>query len=229
MTPALRRWVPLAILAVLAGLVFVLDLDRFLTLESLRAHLVAYAAAHRLPAAALYMTAYVGIVALSLPGGALMTLLGGFLFGVWLGGSLTVVAATVGATIIFWAARTAFADVLRRRASGWLHRFREGFARNAVSYLLMLRLVPLFPFFIVNVAPAFLNVPLRTYVWTTFLGIIPGTFVYAAAGNGLGAVLDAGQDPDLGLIFTPAILLPLIGLGLLALLPVAARKLGWIK
>jgi uncharacterized membrane protein YdjX (TVP38/TMEM64 family) len=100
----------------------------------------------------------------------------------------------------------------------------EGFRQDALSYLLVLRLIPIFPFWLVNIVPAFLGVPLGTYVLGTFVGIIPGSFVYASVGNGLGAVFDAGGTPDLGIIFEPAILLPIVGLAVLALLPIAYRR-----
>lgn len=225
--PLLRRWLPILVLIAGFAAVFAFDLDRFLTLDALKAHRAAvesFAASHRLAAVGLYALAYVLVVALSLPGGAVMTILGGFLFGVWLGGAVTVLAATTGAAILFLAARTALGDVLARRAGPWLARMEAGFRANATSYMLVLRLVPLFPFFIVNLAPAFLNVPFRTYVWTTLVGIMPGTLVYTAIGNGLGALLDAGQDPDLGLIFRPAILGPLLGLAALALVPVLYKR-----
>ena len=98
-----------------------------------------------------------------------------------------------------------------------------GFRENALSYLLVLRLVPLFPFWLVNLVPAFLGVKLRTYVIGTFFGIIPGTLVYASIGNGLGSVLDQGRTPDLGIIFRVDILVPLIGLAVLALIPVGYK------
>lgn len=222
-----RRFAPLLLLILGAALVFAFDLDRYLTLDALRNYrtdLTRYAAEHRAATLAIYGAAYAAMVALSLPGGAAMTIAGGFLFGTWIGGAVTVVSATVGAIIVFVAARTAFGAVLRPRAVSWLDRFERAFRRDAASYLLMLRLIPLFPFFAVNLAPAFLGVPLRVFAWTTFLGIIPGTFVYAAVGNGLGAVLDAGRDPDLAIIFRPEILLPLLALAALASLPILYRK-----
>ena len=115
-------------------------------------------------------------------------------------------------------------ETLREKAGPKLRKLEDGFGKNAFSYMLVLRLVPVFPFFLVNLAPAFLGVPLRTYVVATFLGIIPGTFVFASLGNGLGAVFDAGRDPDLGLIFEPEILGPILALALLALLPVVYRR-----
>jgi uncharacterized membrane protein YdjX (TVP38/TMEM64 family) len=100
----------------------------------------------------------------------------------------------------------------------------EGFHENALSYLLVLRLIPIFPFWLINIVPAFLGVALGTYVLGTFIGIIPGSLVFASVGNGLGAVFDAGQTPDLGIIFEPQIIGPILGLAVLALLPIAYRK-----
>ena len=132
--------------------------------------------------------------------------------------------ATAGATIVFLIARSALGETLRAKAGPRIRRMEEGFRADALSYLLVLRLIPLFPFWLVNIVPAFLGVPVRTYVLGTFIGIIPGSFVYASVGNGLGAVFEAGGTPDLGIIFEPAILLPIVGLAVLALLPVAYRK-----
>lgn len=224
---ALRRWLPAALLG--AGLLafFAFDLGRYLSFEALRdnrAALIAWVGAHGWRAGLAYCALYVVVVAFSLPGGAVMTLAGGFLFGVLAGTAWTVLGATVGATAVFLAARSALGDSLRRRAVPWLARFEAGFRADAIAYLFVLRLVPLFPFFVVNLVPAFLGVRLRDYVFTTFFGILPGTFVYASAGNGLGAVLAAGRRPDLALIFSPPVLLPLLGLAALALLPVLYRR-----
>lgn len=223
---ALRRLVPLAVLA--AGLVafFAFGLDDYVTLDTLRDNrqsLGVWVADNWLLAAFLYVLAYIVVVAFSLPAGLVATLTGGFLFGTVFGGLLTVIGATVGATLLFLAARTALGDMLRAKAGPKLRKLEEGFGENAFSYMLVLRLVPLFPFFLVNLAPAFLGVSLRTYVAATFLGIIPATFVFASLGNGLGAVFDAGRDPDLGLIFEPQIIGPILALALLALVPVLYR------
>ena len=171
------------------------------------------------------MLVYAAVVALSVPGGAILTIAGGFLFGIVPGALYVLVGATAGATIVFLIARTALGDALRARAGPRIRRMEEGFRRDALSYLLVLRLIPLFPFWLVNIVPAFLGVPLSTYVLGTFVGIIPGSLVFASVGNGLGAVFDAGGTPDLGVIFEPAVLLPIVGLAVLALLPVAYRKL----
>jgi uncharacterized membrane protein YdjX (TVP38/TMEM64 family) len=125
---------------------------------------------------------------------------------------------------VFLVARSAFGEVLQRRAGPFLKKIEEGFRRDAVSYLLVLRLVPLFPFWLVNLVPALFGMSLRAYVACTFVGILPGAIVYTSVGGGLGEFLDRGEKPDLHLAFQPHILLPLLGLGLLALVPVAYKR-----
>jgi uncharacterized membrane protein YdjX (TVP38/TMEM64 family) len=221
------RLLPVAVLFAGLALFFALDLDSYLSFDVLRQHrgdLTAFVAAHFAAAASIYVVAYIAVVSFSLPGGAVMSLAGGFLFGVVLGSILTVIGATVGSIALFCAAKTAFADVLRARAGPAIRRMRDGFQDNAFSYLLFLRLIPVFPFWLVNLVPALLNVSLPVYVAATFLGIIPGTIVYVSVGNGLGAIFDAGETPDLGMVFEPEILLPLIGLAILSLLPVLYKK-----
>lgn len=223
-----RRLLPLAVIAAGVALVFGLGLHRHLSFEALaenRLALTRFVEANHALAALAFIAAYATAVALSIPGAVFLTLGGGFLFGVVLGSVYVIIGATLGATAIFLAARTALGDVLRAKAGPWLSRLRDGFQDGAFSYLLFLRLVPLFPFWLVNLVPAFLGVKLSTYVAATALGIVPGVVVYASVGNGLGAVFEAGQQPDLSIIFQPAVLLPILGLAVLALIPVAARRL----
>lgn len=225
---SIGRLAPIAVL--FAGLVafFILDGHRYLTFEQLQAHhgrISAWIHARGVLGPVIYVALYSLVVAFSLPGGLVMTLLGGLLFGTWLGAALTVIGATLGATAVFLAARTAFGDVLRAKAGPMLQKMEAGFRENALSYLLVLRLVPLFPFFIVNLAPAFLGVPLSTYVAATFFGIIPGTVVYSSVGAGLGAVLQRGEAPDHAVIWKPEIICPLLGLAALALLPVVYKRM----
>ena len=224
----IKRFVPLAILLLAIAGVLASGLADYLSFEQLqknRAQLLDFVDRHPLLAPLLFMAIYAAVIALSIPGGAVLTVAGGFLFGVGLATLYVVVAATVGASLVFLAARTALGDSLRAKAGPWMRRMEDGFRENALNYLLFLRLIPIFPFWLVNLVPAFLGVPFPTYVIATFLGIIPGTLVYASVGNGLGAVFDAGQSPDLGIIFEPAIILPIIGLAVLAVLPVAYRKI----
>lgn len=225
---SLRRLWPLAVLAAGIATFFALDLNMYLTFEALRdnrATLTAFVADHALAASLLYLAVYATAVALSLPGGAVLTVTGGFLFGTALGTLQVVVAATLGATALFVIARTTLGDALRARAGPFLKRMEAGFRENALSYLLVLRLIPLFPFFVVNLVPAFLGVPLSTYVIGTFFGIIPGSFVFTSVGAGLGSVFDKAGEFSPSSVLTPQILIALIGLAALALLPVVHRKL----
>ena len=226
-TTRVRRMAPLAVLAAGLALFLALDLQRYVSLTALQQNhdaLVIYVQNHAALASALFVTAYAAAVAFSIPGAALLTISGGLMFGVVWGSVLVVLGATAGAVCIFLAARTALAEPLRRRAGSWLTRLEGGFRRNAFSYLLTLRLVPVVPFWLINIVPGLLGVPLRTYALTTFLGIIPGTVVYVSLGNGAGATLAAGGDLNLGIIFTPEVLLPLLGLATLSLVPVALRR-----
>lgn len=225
---SVKRLLPLGILVV--GLVAFLAFGghNYLTLETLSQHretLTAFVRENQVAAVLIYMAAYIVAVAFSLPGGLVMTVLGGFLFGTWFGGAVVVVAATIGATILFLAAKTALADFLRAKAGPWLQVMEKGFQENALSYMFVLRLVPLFPFFVINLVPAFLGVTLRTYLIATFFGIMPGTFVYASVGNGLGAVFDAGGTPDLSILTKPEIIGPIVGLIALALIPVVYKRI----
>jgi uncharacterized membrane protein YdjX (TVP38/TMEM64 family) len=224
----IKRLVPLAVLLAAIVAFFALGLHHYLSFEALQEHreqLLAMVGQHPWLAPLAFIALYAAVVALSVPGGAVLTIAGGFLFGVVAGSCYVVVAATLGATIVFLIAKTALGDLLRAKAGPRIRRMEEGFREDAFSYLLVLRLIPIFPFWLVNIVPAFLGVAVGTYVLGTFLGIIPGSVVYASVGNGLGAVFDAGETPDLGIIFTPAIIGPIIGLALLALLPIAYRKL----
>lgn len=222
-----QRLMPLVVLG--AGLVafFAFGLDEYLTFETLRenrAWLLQQVSQSAFLATLAFVAVYVIVVAFSLPGGAIMTITGGFLFGQWLGTAYVIFAATIGATILFLAARTALGDLLRAKAGPFLKKMEAGFQENALSYLLVLRLIPIFPFFIVNLVPAFLGVTLRVYVIATFIGIIPGSFVYATVGAGLGSIFDSGEEFSAGSILTPEIITALVGLAILALLPVAYKK-----
>ena len=225
---SLPRLLPLGILVLGIGAFFAFGLNRYLTFETLRenrALLSSFVAEHALMASLLYVAIYTAVVALSVPGGAVLTIAGGFLFGAFAGAALVVIAATLGATLLFLIAKTALGDPLRARAGPFLKKMEAGFRENALSYLLVLRLIPLFPFFVVNLVPAFLGVSLRTYVLGTFVGIIPGSFVYASVGAGLGSVFDRAEVFSPASVLTPEVVTALVGLALLALLPVAYRKL----
>ena len=224
----LKRFLPLGLLLLAIVAALGLGLDDYVSFEQLernRAQLLAFVERHPLLAPLVFMLIYAAVIALSIPGGAILTMAGGFLFGVVAATCYVVIAATCGATVVFLIARTALGDSLRHKAGPAMRRMEAGFRENALSYLLFLRLIPVFPFWLVNLVPAFLGVPLRTYMLATLVGIIPGSLVYASVGNGLGAVFEAGGRPDLGIIFKPEIILPIIGLAVLAILPVAYKKI----
>ncbi len=220
----LRRFGPLAVLA--AGLVAIwaaggFDALGFQAVSEARQGLSARVAAAPVLAAVLYGLVYVVAVAFSLPVGTVLTLLGGFLFGWKVATPLIAVTATIGAALVFLAARSAFGGALRQRVSGRAARLADGFENDAFFYLLALRLAPVFPFFVVNIAPALFSVPLRTYVAATFVGILPGTAAFAFLGEGLDAVFNAaaaeGRPPSLADLVQPEITAALVLLGVIAL------------
>jgi uncharacterized membrane protein YdjX (TVP38/TMEM64 family) len=221
-----RRLIPLGLL-VLAGLVFVLSGGgRYLSFAALaenREFLRSLAARGGAVTACGFILIYAGLTALSVPGALILTLVAGFLFGPWFGTAYALIGATLGATIVFLAARAGLSGIAAR-AGPRLQRIEAGFRKDAFNYLLCLRLVPVFPFWLVNLVAGLAGMRLTTYVVATFIGMIPGAFVYAGIGNGTGALIEAGQKPDLHLISRPSILLPLIGLAVLALLPTLYRR-----
>ena len=226
----LRRWGPIAVLATGAALGWALFGDQltFETLRDNREALLAWRDSNFALAAVVYFLVYVVVIAFSLPGGLAMTLTGGFLFGLVAGSLLTLFAATFGATAIFLAAKTSLGEHLQARLAGqggMTARFQRGLRENELSYLFLMRLVPAVPFFVANLAPAFLGVGLRNYLLTTFFGIMPATVIYTWVGSGLGEVFARGETPDLGVLFEPRILGPLLGLCALAALPIVVRAL----
>ena len=224
----LKRYIPVAVVFLALTVFFVGGFQNMLSFEALaqnRTDILAWTQQNQILAVVVYMAIYVAVVGLSLPGGSVLTLAGGFVFGGWFAGGYVVVSATLGAIVIFLGARYAFADLCHARAGSSMAKMEVGFRENAFSYLLFLRLVPAFPFWVVNLVPALLDVRLSTYAVATFLGIIPGTFVYAHVGAGLGAVFEAGETPNMGVIFQPEILLPVLGLAVLSLVPIAVKKL----
>jgi len=221
-----RLWLVLAALAAFA-IIRWSGLGEILSLETLRTHreaLAGWVGGNVVVASLAYVAAYVAAVGFSLPGAVFLTLAGGFLFGAALGTLLTVTGATIGATLVFLFAKAIFGANALDRFGAPAARLADGIRRNAASYLLVLRLVPLFPFFLVNLVPAFVGVTLPVYVATTFFGIIPGTAVFSLAGAGLGAVLDQGGALTPGAILTPEIVAGLLGLAALSLAAIPLRR-----
>lgn len=240
--PSTLAWLPIIAIVVLMGVAWASGWFDALTLSNLiqqRGALAAFVADDLLLALLIYAALYSVLVALSFPGASLLTIAGGFLFGVATAGIVTTIAATIGATIVFLAARSSLGSALRARAGPFVTRLSDGFREDAWSYLLFLRLVPVFPFWLVNLAPALFQVPLRAYVGATFLGILPGTFAYAFLGAGLDSLIaaqeaahpgcvDAGTCTiDPAALLTPTFLGALAVLGLVALVPPLLRR--WRK
>lgn len=225
----LRRLPFLVILAAaLLGAVALRDELSFETLARHREDLLAFRDAHYLWAVLGFLVGYVAIVALSLPGGTVATLAGGFLFGLFPGMLYNVAGAGTGAVLVFLAARTGFGEALAQKletAGGKAARLQTALRNNEWSVLFMMRLVPLVPFFIANLIPAFVGTSLYRFAVSTFIGIIPGALVFTSVGSGLGEVFARGEAPDLGIIFTPPVLLPLLGLAALAALPMVMRAI----
>jgi uncharacterized membrane protein YdjX (TVP38/TMEM64 family) len=222
------KHIPLLFILTALGLILYFDLHHYLSFSTLKenqSYLIDKVSQYPVLCALLYIGLYILVTALSVPGAAILTITGGFLFGTIKSSIYVVLGATVGATCIFLATKWALYDFFRKKAGKSLDKFNKGFSENAFSYLLSLRLIPLFPFWLVNVAPAFSKVKTSTYFFATALGIIPGVIVYSSIGNGLGALFEAGKTPDLGIIVNPEILFPIIGLALLSLIPVIYKKL----
>ncbi len=224
-----RRLLPLAAIGIAAilGFVFLRDYLSFQALAENREALIAWRDANYLVAVLAYMAVYIAIVAFSLPGAAVMTLAGGFLFGLFPGVLFIVTAATLGAIAIFLAAKFGLGDTLSKKIdanTGVVGKIYDGLRENEISFLFLMRLVPAFPFFAANLVPALMGISLRNFAFTTFFGIMPGSAVYTWVGSGLGEVFARGEAPSLGIIWEPQILGPILGLCLLAAMPVIIKQ-----
>lgn len=224
----LVRKLPILVIlaAAVAGAVLLRDQLSFAALARNREALLAFRDTHYLWAVLGFVAAYVAIVALSLPGATVATLTGGFLFGLFPGALYNVGAATLGAIAVFLAARTGFGEGIARKVQaggGAGARLMAGLRENEWSVLFMMRLIPAVPFFLANLIPAFVGTRLMPFAVTTFLGIIPGGLVYTSVGAGLGEVFAKGETPDLGIIFAPHVLGPILGLAGLAALPILVK------
>lgn len=227
-TPAWKRFAPLIAISAVAliGAFTLRDYLSFETLAANREALEAFRDANYVLTAGVFMLAYIAIVGFSLPGATIATLTGGFLFGVFPGALFNVLAATVGATMIFLAARYGLGEKLAAKmeaSDGAVRKIKDGIDENQWSMLFLIRLVPAVPFFVANLVPALVGVPLYRFFVSTFLGIIPGGVVYTSVGAGLGEVFARGETPNLGIIFEPHILLPILGLCVLAALPIVLK------
>jgi uncharacterized membrane protein YdjX (TVP38/TMEM64 family) len=236
------RYLPLAILALAMAAVFATGGHKVLSLETIVAYrdkLQAFVHEYGPMAVIAYSAFYVAVVALSIPGGVFMTILGGFLFGWLFGGAIASVSATLGAVLVFLIARTSVGDILARKAGPRLQKFADGFREDAFSYLLFLRFLPIMPFWMTNLAPALFGVRVETFAFATMIGILPATFTFATAGAGLDSVIaaqkasfeackasgraDCAFDLNVWSLLTPQIIAAFAALGIMALIPVAVR------
>jgi uncharacterized membrane protein YdjX (TVP38/TMEM64 family) len=203
------------------GAFFIFDLKTYLSLETLKANrdsLLVFTQDNYVPAVALFILVYILQTSFSLPGATIMTLAGGFLFGSLWGPLYVNIGATTGATLAFLAARYLFHQWVERKFGDRLGPIQDGFAKNAFSYLLTLRLIPFFPFFLVNLLSGLTRVKVSTYVVATAVGIIPGSVVYTFAGRQLGTINSLSE------LVSPRLLLAFSLLGLLMLVPIIYRK-----
>ena len=226
--PALMRNLPLIgiLFVAVIGFFTLRDYLSFQTLADNRELLIGFRDDNYLLTALVFIAVYVAVVAFSLPGASIATLTSGFLFGPVFGAGFSVLSATIGATLIFLAARHGFGETLGARmeaSKGTIKKIKDGIDENQWSMLFVIRLVPVVPFFVANLVPAFMQVPLHRYVISTFFGIMPGSVVYTSVGAGLGEVFARGETPNFGIIFEPHVLLPILGLAALSLLPVVVK------
>lgn len=225
---AFMKRLPIIIIALVAilGAYFLRDYLTFDALRDNREALLGFRDNNYVLTVMLFILAYIIIVAFSLPGATVATLTGGFLFATFPGALFNITGATIGATAIFMAARWGFGEKLGAKlegSDGIVKKIKDGIDENQWSMLFLIRLVPAVPFFMANLIPSFLEVPLRRFVISTFFGIMPGAVVYTSVGAGLGQVFENGETPNLGIIFEPHILFPIIGLCVLAVLPIAIK------
>ena len=224
----LIRLAPLIAIGIAAGVgvVFLRDVFSFEALRDNRETLLGFRDAHYLLTVLGFIGIYILIVGFSLPGATIATLTGGFLFATFPGVLFNITGATIGATLIFLAARWGLGDRLSARMNmgdGVVKRIKDGIDANQWSMLFLIRLVPAVPFFMANLIPGLVGVPLSRFAISTFFGIMPGALVFTSVGAGLGEVFARGETPNLGLIFEPQIFLPLLGLCLLAALPIVIK------
>ncbi len=228
MKKQIKRYLPILIILILMAIVYATGIYEYFSYQTLKAYhsdLRLYVTKHYIFAPFAFILIYILSTALSIPGGIFLSLIGGFLFPEPLSMLYVVIGATVGATLLFLAARTALGKQLFKKAGPFLKKMEGGFKKNAVSYLLFLRFVPIFPFWLVNLAPAFFNVRLSTFIWTTFVGILPGAYVFTQAGEGLGAIFESEGGITLDAIFNVKIKIALIALGIFALIPIVVKKI----
>jgi uncharacterized membrane protein YdjX (TVP38/TMEM64 family) len=222
----IKKYFPILLILLISAIAWYFEVYKYFSFEVFKEHqqsLELFIEQKKFLSILIYCGMYILIVSTSIPGASFMTITGGLLFGQWLGTFSTVIAATIGASILFLSARMASSDFLKQKSGSWVSKMKNGFKENAFTYLLTLRLIPIFPFAVINLAAAVFQISLRIFFLSTLIGIIPGSFVYTSMGVALREVI---SQPDFssGLILNPKILIALGGLGILALLPVLYKK-----
>lgn len=236
----LKKWLPLGVIASILGFAWIGGWFEYLSLSNMIMHREALGdivSSNFLISILGYIVFYAGLVAISFPGASLLTIAAGFLFGGWLGGIATVFGATLGAVIIFEIARTSFGEAMQKRTGKFVDKMREGFQEDSFLYLLTLRLTPVFPFWVINIVPALLNMKIVPYAIATFIGIIPGTIAYAFIGAGLDSVIMAQEAANPGCaasgtcqinpgsLITTEVIIAMVGLGVISIMPVVIKKI----
>ena len=224
---SLRRLWPLLPIVLAVALFFAFDLQRYASLDGFRQHHAAWRAFvqdHYALALLAYLGIYTAIVLCAIPVGLWLTLIGGFLFGAEVAFPVAILSTTSAATVMFLVTRHALSSLMAARAGSWLARLEAGFRREQWSTMFFLRIVPVFPFFIVTIVPALIGVDLLCFVVATFFGLMPITLIFALTGASLGQVLDSGAL-SLGSVLSPKLLAALVGLGAVAILPAVLRRL----
>ncbi len=222
------HWLPIIVIFLMMIAAYFLGAANYFTYEMLKERHMAletFVKVHYLAASAIFIGTYIVSTALSLPVGIYISLIGGFLFAQPWSTLFVVFGATIGACILFLAAKTALRDLLTQKYTGTLSKMKKGFNENAASYLLFLRLVPIFPFWLVNLASALFGVRFWTFVWTTAVGIVPAAFVFTQFGAGLGAVFEGKKEFSLNNVFNNDVKIALAGLAILVVIPVVVKKI----
>lgn len=222
-----KKWSLLVFLFLTFLAFFYFDLHHYLTFKTIKTYEFTaqqWTETHYFAAVSVYLLVFILLIACAIPCASVLTLLGGFLFGI-AGIIYAVIGTTLGGMVLFLAIRTAIGAGIAAHASGWIKKMEQGFKQNAFNYLLMLRLIPILPCWVSNISAGALNVPLKTFVFATLLGIFPATFIYGMVGRGLDKFLAADEMPNLTILLTPSLFFPLVGLAFLSLFPVFYKSI----
>ena len=225
--------IPLSIVIIaIVGFTLLRDYLSYETLRNNHESLVNFKNENYWVTVIIFIISYITLVTFALPGSPIASLTGGFLFGLAFGTFLNVTAAATGATLIFLAAKNGFGNKLTQRidaSEGSIRKIRDGIKRDEISYLLLIRLIPIIPFAVANLVPALFGVSLRNFFFTTYIGIIPGGLVFTWLGSGLSDIFKQNQEPNFSIIFEIYVIGPILCLCLLSFLPIILKKLGIIK